>query len=518
MAIHRRVAAALLALLILPTQAATLRWAGQRDPLGMDPHRQLAGNAGFLVNLYEGLVRRDAQLRLEPALAQRWEPLPDGRGWRFFLRQGVSFHNGQAFDAEDVLYSFQRAQASSPTLETLLKSVARVEVVDNHTVDLLTHRPNPILPQELSLWFLVDREWGEAMDHATAMGGQTPATHLANGTGPFLLEHYQPGTHIQLLANPNWWDTPTHDLHQVEFRPIPDPAVRTAALLDGEVDLITPVALEDLRNLQVLGDLRIVQGGDLRVILLGFNHAAKGLHHGPRDHNPLADARVRRALALALDLEALNRETMAGMAIPTGTVMASAVNGFSPRLARPGSVDKAAARELLSEAGVESLRLALLCPDNLFLNDAALCQALVPMLEAVGVSLTLEILAPADYARRLREGSFDLYLAGPRPTSFDGEEALRFLLRTPEPGNPGLWNFGAYSDPDTDRLIDLAGQEMDPENRSELLFQGLSRIREEMLYIPLLQLPDVWAVRDGIQLTHRADAAVCLRWVTVNAQ
>lgn len=503
-----------LLLLSLGTAGAnTLRWVGQRDPLGMDPHRQLVANAGFLLNIYEGLVRRSPNLTLEPALAERWEALPEGQGWRFFLRQGVRFHNGQDFTADDVLYSFQRARQEA-ALDTLLGTLSQVVVVDEHTVDLLTHQPNPMLPEELSLWYILDREWGEAMDSTAAMAGPTAAGLLANGTGPFLLARYQPGETMILEANPHWWDEPAHNLQRVEYRPEPDPLRRGAALLDGEADLVAPLPLEAIRQLQVLGDFRVISGGDLRVMMLGFHHGASHLQQDQRP-NPLRDRRVRQALALGIDLEALNQQAMGGMAIPTGTVLAPEVAGFSPRLGRPIPADPDTARALLAEAEIENLRLELICPADFYLNDTQLCEALVPMLAAIGVELVVENLPPADYANRLRQGAFDLYLVGARPPSFNGEEMLRLLLRSPDPENPGPWNFGGYSDPTMDTLITSLGAEMDRQRRSQGLTQALGQLREEMLYIPLIQLPQIWAVRDGIQVFHRADAAVCLRWITM---
>lgn len=222
-------------------KAETLTWSFQGDIQGMDPYAlNETFTVGFLGNIYEGLVRRDRDLNLEPALATEWSN-PEPNVWRFKLREGVKFHNGEPFTADDVLFSFERVTKPASDFAGLLASVTEVRKVDDNTVEFVTNTPDPILPQELSLWYIMPEDWAEehgAVDPQNIKtGAENYATRNASGTGPFFVERRDPDVKTVLVPNPDWWDESQHNLTEVVFRPISAAPTRVAALLSGEIDM-----------------------------------------------------------------------------------------------------------------------------------------------------------------------------------------------------------------------------------------------------------------------------------------
>ncbi|MFK7753657.1 MAG: ABC transporter substrate-binding protein, partial [Sedimentitalea sp.] len=239
--------AAATALLCTPALGETFRWAGTTDPQTMDPHAvNSAPVLGFLNNIYEGLVRRGKDMAIEPALATAWEPIGNGEGWRFHLRKGVTFQDGSAFDASDVVFSYQRASSEQSDTRSWFAPVSQVKMVDDYTVDILTSAPNPIFPDSIANWMIMDQGWAEA--NATTRPDKENgnfATLNANGTGAFQLAERQPGLTTPLTPFAGWWDTAEHNITRAEFTPIQNSATAVAALLSGAIDLIDPVPVQD---------------------------------------------------------------------------------------------------------------------------------------------------------------------------------------------------------------------------------------------------------------------------------
>jgi hypothetical protein len=214
-------------------RAVTFRWAADTDPGSMDPHsRNVAATLSFLSNIDEGLVRRDRDLKLEPALALSWTTTgPDT--WRFVLRRNVRFHDGSPFTADDVVFSYERARGPGSLMATSFATVRELRKVDDFTVDIVTNGPDPILPDEISTWLIMSRRWAEQNNATRATdltrNEQSFASINANGTGPFRLRSRTPDGRTELVNNAEWWDTATHNLTEVIFTPLANPATRTAA-------------------------------------------------------------------------------------------------------------------------------------------------------------------------------------------------------------------------------------------------------------------------------------------------
>jgi peptide/nickel transport system substrate-binding protein len=497
-------------------QAETFRWAGTTDPQTMDPHAaNLAPVSSFLNNVYEGLVRRGRDMSIEPSLAISWAPLADEPGWRFVLRQGVTFHDGSAFTADDVLFSYERGISEQSDVKSWFAPVAEVRVVDDFTVDFVTTNPNPLFPDSIANWMMMDRDWAVANGTETpARDVETFATRNANGTGPFMLTRREPGVETRLVPNTGWWDMPEHNITEAIYSPIESSATGLAALVSGEVDMLAPVPVRDVARLRTTDGIRTFEGIETRVIMLGFGHGKETLN-GTEAPNPFQDVRVRRAAAQAIDVEAINQVLMAGMAAPASQLIPAGLSGFSVANDTRPDHDEEAARALLAEADYpDGFGFDLKCTNDRYINDEAVCQALTGMLARIGLEARLDAMPVRTYWDQLRGGNYDMYLLGWSPGTFDAEHPIRFLVHTPTE-TLGTWNFGGYSNARIDALLPLIQQEIDPPARQAMVDEAVSLMQEEMAYVPLYVEPLVWAARDGIGLVQRPDNFFMLRWVTV---
>ena len=324
---------ALTVLGISGVQANTLRMADSTDIAAMDPHSMTESNTiGFLNHVFEGLVRYNDALQVEPALAESWEFVEPTRV-RFRLREGVTFHNGNPFNADDVVASIMRAADDASPVKSNLPGVASIEKVDDLTVDLVLKGTDPIVLNYLTNIYILDKEWMEAHDAlmpSDVRGGtENYAVSNSNGTGPFMLESRQPEAKTVLVVNPNWWDTPRHNLTRIEFSPIASDATRIAALLSGELDFITPAPLQDIERINRSDrGVSVIEGPELRTIMLGFNYGDTLHSSNLTDANPLKDLRVRQALNLAIDMDLIQQKVMRGKSRNAGAARGPAGAGL----------------------------------------------------------------------------------------------------------------------------------------------------------------------------------------------
>ncbi|MEM6986122.1 MAG: ABC transporter substrate-binding protein, partial [Pseudomonadota bacterium] len=498
--------------------AETFRWAGTTDPQTMDPHAvNSAPVLGFLNNVYEGLVRRGRDMAIEPALATSWEAIGDGEGWRFNLRKGVSFHDGSAFTAEDVLFSYQRASDENSDTRSWFAPVSDVVVVDDFTVDILTKAPNPIFPDSIANWMIMDKGWAEA--NSAALPDKESgnfATLNANGTGAFQLTDRQPGLSTSLAPFSDWWGEVEHNISSATFTPIGNPATAVAALLSGDVDMINPVPIQDASRVDQREGVSVIRGIEARVIMFGFGHDHPELKYGDMagQPNPFQDVRVREAVAKAINVDAIRRAIMRDSAEAVGQLVSPAMRGYSEaNSGRPG-FDPEAARTLLADAGyADGFSFGLKCPNNRYLNDEAVCQAVTGMLAQVGITAELEAMPVQNYWPELRADNYDMYLLGWSPGTFDHEHPVRFLVTTPNKEKKlGSWNFGGFSNARVDELLPMVQAEIDDAKRQAMIDEITSIYQSEHAYVPLYVQPLVWGVRDGIELTQRPDNFFILRW------
>ncbi|MEL6583375.1 MAG: ABC transporter substrate-binding protein [Pseudomonadota bacterium] len=517
---HLATAAVIAALAATSASAETFRWAGTTDPQTMDPHAvNSAPVLGFLNNVYEGLVRRGKDMAIEPALAESWEPIGDGEGWRFNLREGVTFQGGQAFNADDVIFSYERASSEEADTSSWFAPVSEVVKVDDFTIDILTSAPNPIFPDSIANWMMMDSGWAAQNDVLRPNKDEGNfATLNANGTGAFMVSDRQPGLSTTLVPFDGWWGEVEHNITEATFTPIQNPATAVAALLSGDVDMINPVPIQDAERLQGRDGVQVIQGIEARVIMLGFKQDEEVLRYGNEGAaNPFLDPRVREAVAKSINVPAILQTIMRGNAEPASQLVSPAMRGFSAANDVRPTYDVAAARALLAQAGyADGFSFGLKCPNDRYLNDEAVCQAVVGMLAQAGIDAQLEAMPVRTYWPRLRENDFDMYLLGWSPGTFDAEHPMRFLASTPNSEKRlGSWNFAGYSNARIDELLPMIQSEIDEGARQAMLDEYASILQAEHAYVPLYVQPLVWGTGDNISLTQRPDNFFILRWVTV---
>lgn len=497
--------------------AESFRWAGTTDPQTMDPHAaNLAPVTSFLNNIYEGLIRRDKDMALEPSLAVSWEPLTDEHGWRFVLREDVTFHDGSAFTADDVLFSYERGISEQSDVKSWFAPVAELRIIDDYTVDIVTAAPNPIFPDSIANWMIMSRSWAETNGAETpARDAETYSTLNTNGTGPFILTAREPGVEISLIPNPDWWDTPEHNITEAVFNPIENAATGLAALIAGDVDMLAPIPIRDVDRLRQTDGIQIFEGLEARVIMLGFGHDQDTLTNSDMP-NPFQDVRVRQAVAASVDVDAINQILLSGMAEPASQLQPAGLSGYSESNADRPALDLDAARALLTDAGYpDGFTFNFKCTNDRYINDEAICQAMTGMLGQVGMIAQLETIPVRTYWDELRADNYDMFLLGWSPGTFDAEHPIRFLAHSPT-DQLGTWNFGGYANDRVDELLPLVQQEIDPASRQAMLDEIAGTLQDEVAYVPLYTEPLAWAARDGIDLVQRPDNFFMLRWVQVD--
>ena len=501
--------------------ASEFRWASTTDPQTMDPHAtNSAPVLGFLNNVYEGLVRRNREMQIEPALAESWEPL-GADGWRFHLRQGVTYHDGSAFDADDVLFSYERASSEQSDVRSWFAPVSEVKVVDDFTIDFMTKAPNPLFPDSIANFMIMDRDWAVAnAAELPARDQENFATRNVNGTAAFMLTERNPGVRTVLEPYDGWWDEVEHNVTRATFTPIGNPATGIAALLSGEIDFIEPIPLQDIPRLKGADGYTVHEGVEARVIMLGFGHDRDALKFSDEtsDTNPFNDVRVRQAIYQAIDVDALVDRVMRGNAAPVSQLVSPAMRGFSDGLADRLPFDPDAAKTLLADAGYgDGFSFGLMCPNDRYINDEAICRAVASMLAQVDIDAKLTTMPVRNYWPELREDNFDMYLLGWSPGTFDAEHPIRFLASTPNTEKKlGSWNFGGYSNARVDELLPMIQQELDDTKRQVLIDEVHKLLQDEIAYVPMYIQPLVWGSKDNISLAQRTDNFFILRWVTVN--
>jgi peptide/nickel transport system substrate-binding protein len=510
-------------LLALPASARTLRLASAFDPQSMDPHAlALLYQSRVVSQVYDSLVNRDREFRLEPSLATSWR-MVDARTWRFALRPNVRFHDGTTMTADDVVFSIERALAKTSQRAFQLRGVTGARKVDDLTVDVLLSAPDAVLPEKLVFIGIMSRAW--AQKHGVTVPQdfnakqETYAVRNANGTGPFMLKRYEPDARTVLAANPDWWGRGSRhgggNLTEVTYTVIQSDATRMAALATGEADFVIDPPFQDVARLQQDRRLKFASTTDIGTQYLGFDQARAELESSDvRGRNPFRDVRVRRAVHQAIDIDSIVAKVLRGQAAPTGSFVSPRVDGYLPGLDHRLPYDPAAARALLKEAGYPNgFSVQLDCVNVTF--RAAVCQAITAMLAQVGIRATFQPSPSALFFPKLTQATTSFFEFGWIPTT-DPWSMLNSIVRSYDGTGAGQFNGGRYSNARLDALIDAIRVEPDLARRRQLTGEALRMMADDLPLLPLYRRKINWVMRPAIHAVPWPNDIVELRFVRID--
>jgi peptide/nickel transport system substrate-binding protein len=511
-----------LGLAATPATAKTFRYAFQGDLNALDPYTlNESFTLGALGNVMEGLTKRDKDLKIIPGLAERWE-IVDPLKWRFYLRKGVKFHNGEAFTADDVVFSLDRMRSPGSQIKTRAPADMKAVKVDDHTVDFVLASPNPILHAEWDTWYIYSKPWSEANGATQAQSptatSLNPFALKANGTGPFTIVSHEPGVKTVFKPNPSWWGKPEHNLTEVTFQTIKNDATRVAALLSGEIDMMDPVPVQDIDRIKSNPNVTVLIGPELRTIFLNMDSFRDELlYSSVKGKNPFKDARVRKAFYQAIDMEAIHTKVMRGMSVNSALLISPLLYARAGEFKRH-PYDVAAAKKLLSEAGYASgFEVEMDCPNDRYVNDEGICQAVAQMLARVDIKVKLNAMPKAKYfdkagPNKKYDSSFNLL--GWTPGSFDSWNVIENIIGCRDAdGKGGLFNYGGYCNPKMPELNKKILVESDIAKRDAMIAEAFRLNHEEAGVIPLHQQSLAWGVSKKVEMAQRADNQILFYWV-----
>lgn len=509
----RHILLAVLCAAAMPVQAQNLRIAMKAAVDSADPHLTFTPNRNVQLHVFETLLTQDENLRAVPGLAESWRAL-DPTTWEFRLREGVKFHDGTPLTAADVAFSIRRAQAAQGprTYASAVRNIIGLEVLDVRTLIVRTSVPTPLQPHFLvAIAILSERAAVDATD-ADFNGGRA-----ALGTGPYRWVRWTPNQDVVLEPSANWRG-PAEPWARVTYRFISNDSARVAALLAGDVDVIdtVPAGLHD--RIRANERTQLFSGDSIftHYFYLDSMSArvlnATGADGQPLPENPLRDQRVRQAMTHAINRVALAERVMEGGASPANQVAPPGFSGHDPTIALP-AFDPPRARRLLTEAGFpQGFNLTLHCTQDRFAGDSRTCQAIGQFLTAIGIRTAIEALPMPVYLRRsanlLPGGGPELsaHLSIFGSSSGLASEGLTALVRTPNAARAhGGWNRTRYSNPEMDRLLDIADTTFDEAEREAATRRAVRFAVENQALLPVFFMRATWGVRRPLRLTPRGD-------------
>ncbi len=503
---------------ILPAEARTLRWARTSDAATLDPDGLYEGFTNtFLHHVYETLVDRDTNGKLVPQLALSWQILPsDPSVWEFKLRPNVKFHDGTPFTADDVVFSLDRIRMPTSDYKALHSAVESVRKVDDLTVQVKMRGPTPLYVNNLTNTFIMSKKWAEEHNVVKPQDYKNKednyAVRNANGTGPYIIVSREPDVRTILKLNPDHWDEQKPEVTEIIYTPIKSDATRIAALLSGEVDLVQDVPVQDIERLKQTSGIKLVTGPENRTIYFTYDVHSKELRTSNiKGKNPLADVRVRRAMNLVMDRDAIQRVVMRGQSVPTNVNVPTFVNGWTKELNAYGPPDIEQAKKLLADAGYpDGFSVNLNCTNDRYINDEAICQAYVGMLGRIGIKATLVSQSRTQLFPLVQRGDIDFYMLGWGVPPFDSGYIFDFLVHSrPEDvgGQPsdeeealGGNNGGHYSNPELDKQIVALHTEVDLAKRNQMIADIWKKVQDEQIFITVHNQMLAYAMKQGIVL------------------
>ena len=455
------------------------------DPTTLDPMNHLETPAlNLCLNIFDTLLQRDANIKIEPLLAESYKLVND-LTWEFKLRKGIKFHNGEDFNAAAVKYNIERLGDPNNKLRQvfLVGVLDRVDIVDNYTVRIITKKPYPILDAQLCIYGGMI-----APKYLQEKGPQHLATNPV-GTGPYKFVRWIKDDHILLEANPNYWKG-VPKIKKVMFRPIPEATTRVASLQTQEADIITNIPPHLMKLMDWKGRSFVSKTPSVRVIFMRFDPAKGG---------PVADKRVRQAIAQGINMEAIIKKVLDGNGVLLGQPLTDKHFGYDPSV-KPYPYDPEKAKKLLAEAGyAKGFDFVLHSPNGRYLNDKEVAEAVVGDLRKIGINASVKVhewgtYMNMQYGRTAQPSN----LLGWGNTTFDADYTISPLMRTGQ----ALSNF---SDAKLDALIDQGGTIMDQKKRQKIYSDAMKLIHEEAPWAWAYQQVDIYGVNERVNWKSRMD-------------
>ena len=501
--------------------AVTLKIANQGDALSLDPH-SLNESLQITVNenVYESLTTRGKTYKIEPQLATAWKQTAP-TVWHFDLRKNVQFHDGTPFTADDVIFSYERAKSDGSDMKRYVGIIKEIKKLNDHSIDIVTNSPFPILPELFTHFNIMSKKWCETNQATRPVdrrkGIENAASFRANGTGPYRVRERQPNVRTTFVRNGNYWGKVDGNVDEVVFNVIGNDATRVAALISGEIDVMEPVPVQDVDRIKAASNLKVLQGPELRVIFLGMDQKRDELQFSSvKGKNPFKDKRVRQAFYQAIDVEGIKRTVMRGASTPIAEMFPPQVNGFAPDLAKRLPFDPEASKKLLADAGYpQGFEVTLNCPNDRYVNDGAICQAVAANLARVGVKIKLEVETKGTYFPKILRRDTSFYMLGWTSSTVDAHNVLYPIMSSPGEGGRGQFNLGSYSNPKVDELTAAIASETDQKKRNEMIHEAIKIHQDDVGHIPLHQQALNWGAKKNIELIQWPDNGMPWKYITV---
>ena len=508
---------AALTMSVLPAAGQTLQVAVSSPVTSIDPHyHNLAPNISLSTQIFNRLIEADEHAQLVPGLAESWKLVaPDI--WELKLRD-TKFQNGNDFVADDVVFTMERIPKvpNSPSnFAAYTKPVTSADIIDPHTIRLHTNGVFPLLPTYLAQFFIINRRSDEGLATEDFNNGKA-----AIGTGPFRFVSFKPGDRVELERNDSYWG-PKPVWQKITYRFITNDASRSAALLAGDVDFIDFVPTVDLAKLGKDPKVKLWEALGLRLIFLALDHSrdgpspfVTGADGEKLDKNPLKDRRVRQALSIAINRQAIVDRVMEGAAVPSGQYLPPGVYSHAPDIKAP-PYDPEQAKKLLTEAGYpKGFRIALHGPNDRYVNDAKIIQAVGQMWTRIGVQTEVDPLPWSSYVGQANKQAFSAFLFGWGTGTAEASDPLIAQNATFDPAKGwGASNRGRYSNQELDKLIGDGLGTADDAAREKILQKAQRLAFDDVAIIPLHIQKNIWATRAG--LTYVPTVGEDLRLVDV---
>jgi peptide/nickel transport system substrate-binding protein len=501
--------------------AVTLKVGNQGDATSMDPHSlNEALQLSITGHVYESLITRDKNYKLAGALATSWKQTSP-TVWRFELRKNVKFHDGTPFTADDVIFSYERSKGDGSDVKTYVGSIKEMKKIDDHTLDFVTTAPFPILPESLSTWFIMSKKWCTDNNALVPVdkrkGVENTASFKANGTGPFRLRDRQPGVKTTFSKNANYWGKFEGNVDEVIYTPIGNDGTRIAALLSGEIDLMEPVPVQDVDRVKSNPKLKVLQGLEQRVIFLGMDQKRDELlFSNIKGKNPFKDIRVRQAFYQAIDIETIKRTVMRGTSNPVALMYTNQVRGHANDLTKRLPFDLEGAKKLMADAGYATgFEVKMNCPNDRYVNDSEICQAVAANLSRIGVKINLEAESKTTYFPKILSRNTSFYMLGWSSVSVDAHNVHYAIMSSPGAAGQGLFNLGSYSNPAFDALTAQMATEVDDTKRNAIIRQAAKIHQDDIGHLPLHQQALNWGAKSNIDTIQHPDNFMRWHWTTV---